>query len=101
MTRLLATLSDLPADIVIALSGTDLISFGVRWREGSQGVVGMRRSDIPPLVFPIDGRGRPKAAGPMAVTTAHPHPLHHLEQTALLCRIVAGWVALRIIPSTS
>ena len=51
-TRLRATLSDLPADIVIVLSGTDLISFGVPWREGSQGIVGMRRADIPPLSLP-------------------------------------------------
>ena len=32
-TRLLETLSNEPADIVIALSQTDLISFSVRWRE--------------------------------------------------------------------
>ena len=51
-TRLLETISDEPADIVIALSQTDLISFSVRWREGSRGVVGVRRSDIPPLSLP-------------------------------------------------
>lgn len=37
------------ADIVIALSGTDLISFGITWRAGSQGIVGVRRADMPPL----------------------------------------------------
>ena len=51
-TRLLETLSNEPADIVIALSQTDLISFSVRWRAGSRGVVGIRRSDIPPLSLP-------------------------------------------------
>lgn len=51
-TRLLATLSNEPADIVIALSHTDLISFSVRWRAGSRGAVGVRRSDIPPLSLP-------------------------------------------------
>jgi hypothetical protein len=51
-SRLLATLSNVPADIVIALSQTDLISFSVRWRAGSRGVVGVRRSDIPPLSLP-------------------------------------------------
>ncbi len=51
-TRLLGTLADEPADIVIALSHTDLISFSVRWRAGSRGVVGIRRSDIPPLSLP-------------------------------------------------
>lgn len=51
-TRLLATLSNEPADIVIALSQTDLISFSTRWRAGSRGVVGIRRADIPPLSLP-------------------------------------------------
>ena len=51
-TRLLSMFSDVPADIVIALSRTDLISFSVRWRAGSRGVVGLRRSDIPPLSLP-------------------------------------------------
>lgn len=51
-TRLLTKLSTAPADIVIALSQTDLISFSVRWRPGSRGVVGIRRSDIPPLSLP-------------------------------------------------
>jgi hypothetical protein len=51
-SRLLDTLAREPADIVIALSRADLISFSVRWREGSRGVVGIRRSDIPPLSLP-------------------------------------------------
>src|SRR5262245_10692878 len=51
-TRLLASISEVPADIVIALSRTDLISFGVSWRAGSRGVVALRRSDIPPLSLP-------------------------------------------------
>src|SRR5262245_3409932 len=34
-TRLLASVSDIPGDLVIALSQTDLISFGVGWRSGS------------------------------------------------------------------
>jgi hypothetical protein len=51
-SRLLASLSNETADIVIALSHTDLISFSVRWREGSRGVVGVRRSDILPLSLP-------------------------------------------------
>jgi hypothetical protein len=51
-SRLLEMLSDVPADIVIALSRADIISFSVRWREGSRGVAGIRRSDIPPLSLP-------------------------------------------------
>jgi hypothetical protein len=50
--RLQARLADRPADIVIALSRTDLISFSVRWRPGKRGVVGVRRADIPPLSLP-------------------------------------------------
>ena len=52
ISRLLSTLADEPADVVIALSHTDLISFSVRWRAGSRGVVGIRRSDVPPLSMP-------------------------------------------------
>jgi hypothetical protein len=51
-SRLQARLADTPADVVIALSRTDLISFSVRWRANSRGVVGIRRSDIPPLSLP-------------------------------------------------
>jgi len=51
-TRLRAALSEVPGDVIIALSETDLISFGVPWRAGSQGVVAIRRADIPPLSLP-------------------------------------------------
>jgi hypothetical protein len=50
--RLLDTLSTRPSDIVVALSRADLISFGIPWRAGSKGVVGVRRADIPPLILP-------------------------------------------------
>ena len=50
--HLRATLSGVSGDIIIALSHTDLISFGVPWRAGSQGLVAVRRSDIPPLSLP-------------------------------------------------
>jgi hypothetical protein len=50
--RLRSSLSGVPGDIVIALSSTDLISFGVPWSAGRQGVVAVRRSDIPPLSLP-------------------------------------------------
>ena len=52
IARLLAETANLPADIVIVLSHTDLISFSVRWRAGSRGLAGIRRSDIPPLSYP-------------------------------------------------
>jgi hypothetical protein len=50
--KLLTATADLPADVVIVLSHTDLISFSVRWRAGSRGLVGIRRSDVPPLSYP-------------------------------------------------
>ncbi|MBK8058451.1 MAG: hypothetical protein IPK33_11465 [Gemmatimonadetes bacterium] len=52
------TLSAVPADIVIALSQTDLISFGVRWRPGQLGAVGIRRADVWPLSLPNTVRER-------------------------------------------
>ncbi len=50
--HLRASLSGVPGDVIIALSGSDLISFGVPWRAGSRGVVVVRRPDIPPLSLP-------------------------------------------------
>ena len=50
--QLRTSLSGVPGDIIIALSDADLISFGVPWRAGSQGIVAVRRSDIPPLSLP-------------------------------------------------
>lgn len=52
IAQLRARLADMPADIVIALSTTDLISFGMPWRRDRPGVVVLRRSDIPPLSMP-------------------------------------------------
>jgi hypothetical protein len=50
--RLRAALSDVPGDLVIALSRTDLISFSVPLESGRRGVVGIRRADILPLSLP-------------------------------------------------
>lgn len=52
LDSLLARLSEVPGDIVIALSHTDLISFGVSKQGGRMGVVALRRADIPPLSLP-------------------------------------------------
>lgn len=79
-TRLLTTLSDVPADIVIALSQTDLISFSVRWRAKSLGVVGVRRSDIPPLSLPNTVRNV------VAHEVGHVLGLNHnFDATTLMC----------------
>ena len=50
--RLQAKLADIPGDIIIILTQADLISFSVRWRSGSKGVVAIRRADILPLSLP-------------------------------------------------
>lgn len=51
-TRLRDRAIRFPADIVIALTNADLISFSVRWKPRGRGIVGLRRSDIPPLTLP-------------------------------------------------
>ena len=45
-------LSQVPGEIVVALSNSDLISFGTEWYQGVKGFVAMRRADIPPLSLP-------------------------------------------------
>jgi hypothetical protein len=45
-------LDKLGGDVIIALSGTDLISFGIPQTSGRQGFVALRRADTPPLSLP-------------------------------------------------
>jgi hypothetical protein len=80
ITGLQATLSAVPADIVVALSQTDLISFSLPWRAGGRGVVGIRRSDIPPLSLPNTVRNV------VAHELGHVLGLsHNLDSTTLMC----------------
>jgi hypothetical protein len=79
-TRLRASLSRVPGDIIIALSDTDLISFGVPWRAGSQGVVAVRRSDMLPLSLPNTVRNV------VAHELGHVLGLtHNRDSTTLMC----------------
>ncbi len=78
--RLRARLSDVPGDVVVALSRTDLISFSVPWRSGRKGVVGVRRSDIRPLSLPNTVRNV------VAHELGHVLGLaHNRDSTTLMC----------------
>ena len=78
--RLRADLSSVPGDVVIALSSADLISYGVPWKAGRQGVVAVRRSDIPPLSLPNTLRNV------VAHELGHVLGLtHNLDPTTLMC----------------
>jgi len=78
--RLLAKLSNVPGDIVIILTHTDLVSFSVPWRRGRKGVVGVRRSDIPPLSLPNTVRNV------VAHEVGHVLGLsHNADSTTLMC----------------
>jgi len=78
--RLLAKLADTPGDIVVLLTHADLISFSVRWRSGSKGVVAIRRADIPPLSRPNTVRNV------VAHELGHVLGLNHnTDSTTLMC----------------
>ena len=78
--RLLAKLADTPGDIVVVLTHADLISFSVRWRRGSKGVVAIRRADIPPLSLPNTVRNV------VAHELGHVLGLsHNTDSTTLMC----------------
>jgi hypothetical protein len=47
-----ALVEPIPGDVVVTLSGTDLISFGVPWSRGSKGFIALRRADVKPLSLP-------------------------------------------------
>ena len=79
-SRLLAKLGGTPGDIVIILTQADLISFSVQWRQGSKGVVAVRRADIWPLSLPNTARNV------IAHETGHVLGLsHNADSTTLMC----------------
>lgn len=78
--RVRSALADVPADIVVALSHTDLISFSVPWRAGGRGMAGIRRADIPPLSLPNTVRNV------IAHELGHVLGLrHNTDATTLMC----------------
>jgi hypothetical protein len=52
ISRLRTALADTPGDVIIILSRTDLISYGLPWYAGRPGVVVMRAIDQWPLTMP-------------------------------------------------
>lgn len=78
--RVRSALADVPADIVVALSHADLISFSVPWRAGGRGMAGIRRADIPPLSLPNTVRNV------IAHELGHVLGLqHNTDATTLMC----------------
>jgi hypothetical protein len=78
--RLRRALADIPGDVVVALSRTDVISFGVSTGTGRIGVVGLRPADRWPLSLPNTLRN----------VAAHElgHVLrleHNTDSTTLMC----------------
>ncbi|MEO7086922.1 MAG: matrixin family metalloprotease [Gemmatimonadaceae bacterium] len=76
----LERITDIPADVVIALSQGDFVSFSIPWKKGSKGVVGLRRADIPPLTLPNTVRNV------VAHELGHVLGLsHNADSTTLMC----------------